>query len=417
MARLAVIDSQVAGIAGDMLASALVDAGANQRKIIDAIFVCQDFLKGSKISGASFARVKSHGFAATQLRISFKDSVRERRGVEMHRALARCCDSIELEPRAKLFALESFKTIISAEAKVHGDDFSKVHLHEASSIDTFADLVGSAVALQDLGLFDARIFSTKVAVGGGLLKFSHGTIPNPGSAILEIFKGKRFVLVGGQADAELTTPTGAAMLVNLAAEGSINYYPSIAAEKIGYGSGTRHFEGFPNVVRVLIGSSTAITEANRDSVCVVETNVDDASGELVGNLVEQLADIARDVTVIPGLTKKSRPVYLIRIISEREQLNDVLDKLFAESGALGARVQEVERFVLPRAVLTVPVKINKRAFKVRVKVARKSSGTLTSAKPEFEDIKLIASRSKMSVKRTMELVNAQVVQQMGRISR
>src|SRR6185503_2669146 len=135
---------------------------------------------------------------------------------EMYRSLGRCCDSLGLEQRARTFAMESLKTIIAAEATIHGEDFENVHLHEASSIDTLADLVGCAMALQNLKLFDVKIFSTKVAVGGGVLKFSHGILPNPASAILEIFKGRQFVLAGGQAEEELTTPTGAAMLVNLA---------------------------------------------------------------------------------------------------------------------------------------------------------------------------------------------------------
>jgi uncharacterized protein (TIGR00299 family) protein len=412
MARIVVIDSQIAGIAGDMLMASLVDAGASKTKVIDAIFACQDFLNGSKITKANFAKVVSHSFAATQLQMKYTDSVRERKGGEMHRSLARCCDSLGLDQRAKTFALESLKTIISAEAAIHGESFDSVHLHEASSIDTLADLAGCATALQDLKLFDGKIYSTKVAVGGGVLKFSHGTVPNPASAILEIFRNRQFVLAGGQTEEELTTPTGAAMLVNLA-QGSVNYYPSIAPEKIGYGAGTKKFEGFANVVRVLVGTSNIVFEATRDTVCVVETNIDDASGELVGNLVEQLSEVAKDVTVIPGTTKKSRPAYLIRIVSESVQLSSVLEVLFSESGTLGARVQEVERYVLPRMVLTVPFDINGMTFSVHVKVAKDSAGRVTNAKAEFEDVRIIASRCQIPVKRAMELVNAEVMKKVG----
>lgn len=411
-ARIAVIDCQVAGIAGDMLMSSLVDAGASKSKVIDAIFACPDFLKGSKIAKADFAKVVSHGFAATQLQMKYTDGIHERKGTEMHRSLARCCDSLGLDQRAKTFALESLKTIISAEAKIHGEEFDSVHLHEASSIDTLADLVGCAVALQNLRLLDGKIYSTKVAIGGGLLKFSHGTVPNPTSAILEIFKNKQFVLVGGQAEEELTTPTGAAMLVNLAS-GSVSYYPSIAPEKIGYGAGTKKFEGFANTMRVLIGTPGIVAETTKDTVCVVETNIDDASGELVGNLVERLSEVSKDVTVIPGTTKKSRPAYLIRVISENAQLNNVLEVLFSESGTLGARVQEVERYVLPRAMLTVPVDVNGSTFNVHVKVVKDSAGKVTNAKPEFEDIKIIALKCQMPVKRAMELVNTQVMEKTG----
>jgi len=412
MPRIAIIDSQLAGIAGDMLMSSLVDAGANKTKVIDAIFACQNFVKESRIIDAHFVKVLSHSFSATQLQIKCKDKVLTRKGTEMYSVLERCCNSVGLEHSAKTFALNSLKTIISAEATIHGQNFDNVHLHEASNIDTFADLVGCAVALQDLSLLDSTIYSTKVAIGGGMIRFSHGTIPNPASVILEIFKNKRFVLVGGQVEDELTTPTGAAMLVNLA-QGGVNYYPSIAPEKIGYGAGMKKFKGFPNVVRIAIGTSGTIYETTKDAVYLVETNIDDASGELIGNLVEQISEVAKDVTVISGTTKKSRPTYLIRIISENEQLNRVLELLFEESGTLGARVQEIERIVLPRTILTMPVNINNKVLDVHVKIVKDSSGRITNVKPEFEDIKVIARQCKMPVKNAMDQVKTEVIKNLG----
>lgn len=410
-AKVAVIDCQVAGIAGDMLMSALVDAGADKSKVADAIFACHEFLEGSKVTKISFDKIVAHGFSATQLHISYKDGAHERKGAEMLRALARTCDSLGFEQRAKAFAQESLKSIISAEATIHGEDFNNVHLHEASSIDTLADLVGCAAGLQDLGLYGADIYSTRVAVGGGLLKFSHGTVPNPASAILQILQGKQFVIEGGPARDELTTPTGAAMLATLA-KGSIDYYPSVIPERTGYGAGSKKFEEFANVVRLLIGRSPV--QAGRDMVCMVETNVDDATGEVIGNLIERLADAgAKDVTVIPGMTKKSRPTYLVRVICDDSLLNKALDLLFGESGTLGVRVQRVERFVLPRAVVTVPVEIEGNTFNVHVKVAKDASGRIINAKPEFEDIKIIASRCGMPAKRISELVGAQVAQKTG----
>jgi uncharacterized protein (TIGR00299 family) protein len=410
-AKAAVIDCQVAGIAGDMLMSALVDAGADRGKVADAIFACQEFLEGSKVTRVSFDKVIAHGFSATQLRMSYRDGVHERKGAEMLRALARTCDSLGLEQRAKAFAQESLKSIISAEATIHGEDFNGVHLHEASSIDTLADLVGCATALQDLGLYGADIYATRVAVGGGLLRFSHGTVPNPASAILQILQGKQFVIEGGPAMDELTTPTGAAMLANLA-KGSVDYYPAILPERTGYGTGSKKFEGFANVVRILIGRSPV--QAGRDTVCLVETNIDDATGEVIGNLVERLTEAgAKDVTVIPGTTKKSRPTYLVRVVCDDSLLNAALDLLFGESGTLGARVQRVERFVLPRAIVTVPVEIGGNVFNVHVKVAKDAAGRVVSAKPEFEDIKIIAARCNMPAKRVGELVSAQVAQKTG----
>jgi uncharacterized protein (DUF111 family) len=195
--------------------------------------------------------------------------------------------------------------------------------------------------------------------------------------------------------------------------GSVNYYPSIAPEKIGYGAGIKKFEDFPNVVRIAIGTSGTVYETSKDTVYVVETNIDDVSGELVGNLVEQLAEVAKDVTVISGTTKKSRPTYLIRIISENAQLNSVLKLLFDESGTLGARVQEVERIVLPRSILTMSVNINGNILDVRVKIVKDSAGRITNVKPEFEDVKMIATKCQMPVKSAMDQIRSEVMKKLG----
>jgi uncharacterized protein (TIGR00299 family) protein len=406
MAKLAVIDCQVAGIAGDMLMSALVDAGANAKKVQDAIYACQDHLKGSRISNASFEKIVTHGFSATQLQFKYSDHIHERKGIEMLRALTKTCDVLGFDQRTKAFALNTIKMIILAEAKIHGEDFNSVHLHEASSVDTLADIIGAATALQDLSLLNSKIVSTPVSVGGGLLTFSHGVVPNPADAILHIFQGKRFVLTGGQTKDELTTPTGAALLANLA-EKSIDYYPPIVPEKIGYGAGRKKFDGFANVVRVLIGESALAVE--KDVVCVIETNVDDATGEMMGNLIDRLGEAgAKDVTIVPGTTKKSRPTYLIQVVVDNSLLNAVLSILFSESGTLGARVQQMERYILPRAIVTVPVTIDDIPFNVHVKVAKDIHGNTVGTKPEFEDITMISAKLGIPARRILEIVNAQV---------
>jgi uncharacterized protein (TIGR00299 family) protein len=414
MVKIAIIDSQTAGISGDMLLSCLIDAGANRNKVVGAIVACQNFLEGSKITDAAFIKTKSHGFNATQFRFQFKDSISQRNGMKMFRSLAMCCDFLKLEQRAKTFALESFKTLISAEAIIHGEDINNVHLHESSSIDTFADLVGCATALQDLKLFGCRIFSTKVAIGGGLLKFSHGIISNPTNAILEIFKGKQFTLIGGQIDEEITTPTGAAMLVNLTSE-SINYYPSFSPEIIGYGAGLKKFSNMPNTLRLIIGTSQIVYDATIDTIFMIETNIDDISGEIVGNMIEQLTESgAKDVTVIQGISKKNRPTHLIRVISDHTHVNNILEILFRESGTIGVRIQEIQRIVLPRSIVTVPVKIHDNFFNIHVKITKDSYGRTITMKPEFQDVVVIASRVGISVKQALDLANSELFHTIGR---
>jgi pyridinium-3,5-bisthiocarboxylic acid mononucleotide nickel chelatase len=410
--RIAIIDSQLSGISGDMLLSSLIHAGADKEKVLNAVYACQNYLKGSKIKHADFVRTTHGGFSATEFQFKYLDSVSQRRGIEMYRSLALCCDSLDLQQRAKTFILESFKTIIKSESIIHGKDIGSVHLHEASSIDTFADLIGSAVALQDLGLFESRIYSTSVGVGGGYLKFSHGMIANPSSAVLEIFKERPFTLHGGTVEEELTTPTGAAMLVNLTSE-TISHYPSFSAEKVGYGAGHKKFKEVPNVLRLVIGKSSLISEFGTDFVHLLETNVDDISGEVIGNLIDVLMKAgALDVLAIPGISKKNRPVYVIRAMTDHSKLNDIMDLLVKESGSLGIRTQELQRFVLPRTLLSAQVNIDGKQFNVNVKIAKDPMGNTISIKPEFEDIKAIALQIKMPFKRTMDLVTAKVLERL-----
>jgi pyridinium-3,5-bisthiocarboxylic acid mononucleotide nickel chelatase len=405
---IAIIDSQISGISGDMLLASLVDAGANERRIIDAILACQNFLNGSKIESVRFSKTITHGFSAMALSLEYTDNTRRRRGMDMYRSLAACCDSLDLEQRAKVFALECLKTVIVAEAFIHGEDTNQVYLDETSSVDTFADLIGCAAALQDLNLFESRILSTKVAVGGGTVTFSHGTVPNPTSAVLEIFKGKHFILAGGQVSEEITTPTGAAILVNLASE-SISHYPTFTPLKIGYGSGQKIFDHLPNILRFIIGGSSLVNKAYSDTSCLIETTVDDISGEIIGNLIEQLsAGAVKEVIAIPGIAKKNRPAHLIRIICDHANLNNVLTTLFRETGTIGARFQEIQRLVLPRSIVTIPVNISGYDFNVRVKISRGLNAEKLGVKPEFDDVKVIASTTGISVKRALELVSAQV---------
>ncbi len=386
----------------------------SQRKIKEAIFKCENFLPGSKINNVDFLKTTSHGFAATCFKLEYTDDINHRKGMEMYQSLARCCDSLGLDQQAKIFALETLKTIITAEATVHGTHTDDVCLAETSSIDTFADIVGCSLALQDLELFGSRFLSTRVAIGGGTVSFSHGTIANPTSAILEIFKGKNFVLFGGQAEEEMTTPTGAALLTNLATE-SIHHYPSFSPSIIGHGSGQKSFD-YPNILRVVIGETSLFNELHTESNCLVETVVDDVSGEVLGNLIEQLSsDLVRDIVIIPGITKKNRPTNLIRIICDHSKLNNVLTVLFNETGTLGARIQDTTRIVRPRSVVTMMLNISGIDFKVRVKITSGSDNRIVGVKPEFNDLREIARMTGLPLRKALELVTSQITHKISEI--
>lgn len=407
MSKISIIDAQIAGLSGDMLLSALIDLGADKKKVIDSIYSCENIIQGSKIKDVRFEKVNSNGFAATRFYFEYKDEILERKGIEIIKNISQYTEYLDLKPRSKSFIMESIKTLIDAEAKIHGEPLDQVYLHEASSIDTFVDLIGCAIALEDLKIFDSKILSTYISIGNGLTTFSHDTIPNPTNAILEIFRGKSFVLTGND-QGELTTPTGAAMLVNLSSE-CIRYYPPIIPERVGLGAGHRKLKDRPNVLRIVTGKDPVIPYINNEKMFLIETNIDDVDGEIIGNLIEVLMkEGARDVTIVPGITKKNRPVNIIRILSDIVKTDILIDKLFKETGTSGIRINEINRITLERNIIIIEVAINYSKYDIRVKITRDSSNNIINIKPEFNDLKKIAEIEESSLKAIQELVMFQI---------
>jgi pyridinium-3,5-bisthiocarboxylic acid mononucleotide nickel chelatase len=410
MTGIVIIDPQIAGISGDMLLSGLIDLGADKKIIIDAIYSCEGHFKGSRIRSVDFIKAKSNGISCTKFLFDFKEDRQSILGTTMYRSVARICDSLDLGLRPKAFVLNSLKLLISAESVVHGVDYNHVRLHETGSIDTAADLVGTAIAMNNLNLFNSKIFSTSVAVGRGLLSFSHGVVPNPGNAILEIFKKKGFILVPGMLGGELTTPTGAAMLVNLSPK-CVSFYPQFIPENIGYGCGVRVEKGTSNVLRITTGHQPISTNQNLESVYEIETNVDDLNGESIGNLIEILYNKgAIDVVILQGITKKNRPVFVIKVISDNIKLQSIINTLFIESGSLGIRIRETNRSTVVRSTATVPMSVGKEYFHVRVKISKDHDGKITHVKPEFDDVKQISEKMKIPYRRSSEIVQKQVME-------
>ena len=398
-----VIDPQIAGISGDMLLSALVNLGANKSKIIDGIKTAEKFLDGSEIKKIDFESVKKHGTEATTLVLEVDEKVHERKGTEIKKCIQDSIEKLTLSEKAKNFAISSIDVLMQAESKIHGYPLVSVHFHEASSIDTVVDIIGTAIALDDLKFFDDHIVTSPVAVGGGTITFSHGTTSNPASGILEIFRNSNIIICGGNVKEELTTPTGASLLVSLTNECS-EFYPSLKVKSIGYGAGKKDFEGFSNVLKIVQG-----VEANilvKDSVKVLETNVDDVSGEILGNLIEKIMSKgAKDVTISYAITKKGRPTNLISVICDSNSVHDIMNLLISETGTLGVRVRTSERFTVPRSLESIPVTIDGQNFTVHYKTANKNSKNF---KLEFDDVKQISNLLNKSFRETGELIKSQV---------
>jgi len=400
-----VIDPQIAGISGDMMLCALVNLGANKSKIIEGVRIAEKNLDGSIIKNIDFSKVNKLGIEATELILDFKEEIQERKGIEIQKCIEKSSVDVGLSDLAKQFAISSIETLIKAESKIHGGTLSLVHLHEVSSIDTVVDILGTAIALDDLKILNDEIISTPVAVGGGSLTFSHGTTSNPTNAILEILKNSGITISGGQIKDELTTPTGASLLVNLT-KTCFDYYPKMKIDSIGYGAGTKNFDGFSNVLRVVKGEKTK--NYDHDVVQILETNVDDVSGEVLGHMIDKIMENgAKDVTITQGISKKGRPTNLISVICDLKSMNTLLELLISETGTLGVRRRSSERYVVPRTILIVSIKLNEKNFKIRCKITRENN-IINNFKIESDDIKKISDSINQSFKKTEELIRLAV---------
>ena len=405
-----VIDSQIAGISGDMLLSALVDLGADKTKIIKAIKIAEEELSGSKINKIDFGKIKKNGIEATELNLDINETIHQRQGIEIQKCLKNTLEKIQISDKAKSFANNTIKVLMIAESKIHGEALSSIHFHEASSIDTVIDIIGTAVALDDLKILDDEIVTTHVAVGGGTLTFSHGTTSNPASAILEIFKNSEIIISGGPIKEELTTPTGASMLSSLT-KSCVDYYPKMKIKSIGYGAGKKSFDGFSNVLKIVIGEKSS--EFQHDIVNILETNVDDVSGEILGNMIEKIMNAgAKDVTISYAITKKGRPTNLVSVICDSISMNKIIELLVSETGTLGVRVRTSERFTVPRSMEKLSINIQNSIFEVRCKISYDGS-TIKNFKVESDDIKKISEAISQSFKRTEELIRNAVKQKLG----
>jgi len=399
-----VIDAQVAGVSGDMLLCGLVNIGANRSKIIDGIRIAESLCKDVKVKKIDFLEVKKNSLQATELLLDIDDDTQERKGTEIKEIIEKSVEKLKISGQAKIFAIKTIETLIRAEAKIHGEPEESVYFHEAASFDTVVDILGTAIAIDDLGCFDDDIVVTPVAIGGGTVTFSHGISSNPTYAVLEIFRESGIITVGGNVKDELTTPTGASILVNLARECS-EFYPPMKIQSIGYGAGQKDFEEFSNVLKIVRGVLS--TKLQLDTVKILETNVDDVSGEVLGNMIEKImAHGAKDVTISSAITKKGRPTNLVSVICDSDTMNSIMDLLVTETGTLGVRVRTSQRYIVPRTVKTISVDIQGQSFDVRYKTRELNNGS--HFKIESDDIKEISGVLSISFKETEELLNQEI---------
>jgi hypothetical protein len=288
-------------------------------------------------------------------------------------------------------ALGAFAEIAAAEARVHGSDVEQVHFHEVGAVDSIADIVGAAAALRHVG---GRVVAAPVPLGRGFVETRHGTLPLPAPATLLILEG--VPVHGTEVDAELTTPTGAALIKTAADD--FGPFPPMIPERVGFGAGTREPEGRPGLLRVVLGAPRR-PAAGDDACWVVESNIDDVTGEVAAHAMERLLEAgALDAWIEPIQMKKGRPAIKLSVLCRRDDLERLGAELLRETPTIGLRHHPVGRIEMEREVLEVETPFGA----IRVKLSRGPLGAVNAA-PEFEDCRRAAREHGVPLKQVMAL--------------
>jgi uncharacterized protein (TIGR00299 family) protein len=367
--RLAYFDGP-SGVSGDMLLGALVDAGLELEQL-------RAELARLPLSGYTLTaqEVRRGGLRGTQVRVEVTGPAEARHLPQIEAIIA----SSDLPSEVREHSLTVFRRLAQAEAHVHGVPVDEVHFHEVGAVDAIVDVVGTVAGLHLLGV--ERVFAAPLRVGYGTVACAHGLLPVPAPATLELLRG--VPVCGGEVEAELVTPTGAALISTLAA--SFGGAPPMRVERIGYGAGSRDLP-IPNLLRVTIGMATAMEPDEEDAVVVIETNIDDMNPQWYEHVTERLfAAGALDVFLTSVQMKRGRPGVLLTAVLPDEQVDEALTVLFTETTTLGARLHAARRRKLSRERLVVETPYGS----LGVKVARRG-GVVVNLAPEYREVRQAA---------------------------
>ena len=382
-----------AGASGDMILGAMVAAGVDPEALREQLSLLN--VEGFKID---FETVNRSGLSATYARV---ETVHEHK----HRHLSHIRRIIEesgFSDAAKDLSLRIFTRLAEAEARVHNEPVEKVHFHEVGALDAIVDVAGAAICF-DLLKID-RFVSSPLHVGSGMVKMAHGSFPVPPPAVTELLRGVPFY--SGDIKGELLTPTGAAIITTVCKE--FGPIPSIKTDRTGYGAGTREYEDFPNVLRVLIGETEA-ADAASERLWVIETNIDDVSPQIIGHVMDRVFELgALDCYFTSVQMKKNRPGVLLSVICGAEEKEAVIKLLFVETTTLGVRSYEVERRALRRSIVQVETQYGP----ISVKVAH-LNGRVVNEMPEFEQCRQAAIRADVPLKLVEEAARVALAKSRG----
>ncbi len=382
--RIAYLDCS-SGISGDMFLGALLDAGLPEAALLAEL---------AKIPVGPYefksTRVMRSNLGGNHIEFVIPEKQPHR---HLHH-IEKMIHESALSQGVKNNALAIFKRLAEAEGKLHGKPPSSVHFHEVGAVDAVLDIAGACVGLELLGVME--LHCSPLNVGGGSVKAAHGTLPVPAPATAELLLGLPVYSSG--IEAELVTPTGAALVSTLAARfGSL---PPMRIERIGYGAGTHDFPDHPNLARLMVGEKSdrpAQPAAAGEIVSVIQANVDDMSPQLYAYFMEQaLAAGALDVACSPAQMKKNRPGLELTVLCVPERAEALAGIIFEQTTTLGLRIQEAHRMVLDRETMTVETAYGT----IRMKVARRN-GRIMNAAPEYEDCQRIAREKAVPLKEVM----------------
>jgi uncharacterized protein (TIGR00299 family) protein len=409
------------GASGDMLLAALLAAGADRDALApvenaDSLDVAYSVGKTTKngivattadvvLIGESDDQEGDHGQGDHSHGADGRDHEHDHSHAEGSgptRTYAEVVDLVEalgLADDIERDALAIFERLGRAEAAVHGTDLGDTHFHEVGADDAIADIVGACLLVADLGV--ERVVTTPLATGGGEVTTGHGTYPVPTPAVVELAEAADWELRGGPVEAELLTPTGAAILAHLA--DGVDRLPSLAVTGSGYGAGGYSFPDRSNVLRALVGDARGALV--REDVTVLETTLDDAAPEVLGGLQETLADAgALDVSVVPLTMKKSRPGHLVKVVVAPGDAGRVARRLAEETGTLGIRETGTShRWVARRAVEAVRIEAGGESHDVAVKVATDDEGAVLDVSAEYDDALAVARGTDRPVREVLRL--------------
>ena len=379
MTRIAYFDCY-SGISGDMTLGALVDAGLS-------VELLQNELSKLNLEGWTLRaeRVVRYGIAGTQLQVQTSEQHTHRRLSDITQLL----EASALDDDVRRSALAIFTRLADAEAAVHGTSREGVHFHEVGAVDAIVDIVGTVAGLKLLGV--QRVYASALPLGSGWINTAHGRLPVPGPAVLQLLGAVHAPLLADDTPFELVTPTGAALLAELA----LFQRPSFSIAATGYGFGTRDI-GRINALRILLGDHLSSTTASTpeppseritgDRVVLLHTNIDDQSPEQLAFVAERLLEGgALDVWWTPIGMKKGRSATMLSVLIRPADETMAVEIVFRETTTLGIRRQSIERWVCERAVRTVTTPWGM----VRIKEQRRH-GVILGVMPEYEDCARIA---------------------------